>query len=321
MHQRGVRCFCACCLLLLTWCSFFWPPTDESLTAWKEAYEQGDYEQAITYLQQASSQNNKEAYLYLAKSYQHLWNTDAARLAIDHALRKDATYVDALTTKSLLLLEQRNYNQAMDLLKKAEKQQPRNPDVLSTKWFVHYKLWQYDTAIIYFNKALAVDAQHVHALANKAATLADSWRPLDSLPYFEQAIAVDPENYILYYNKWTALSDLAYQKKLTQETWYAAYAYQALETFDQVKLLNPDYIKTYVYEGITYYDLWRYEQALTLLRYATEKEPWNLDARLYSWKILKALFREDEAREAFQRVLELVPWHEDAIYELSELWI
>lgn len=307
---------------LFVWCTLFEKKPDQAILNWKEAYNNANYEQAREYFEQALHSNkDKEAYYLLWKSYYQIWNIDAALLALDHALNLDGWYADALATKWMIQLELWNNWQALELLVKAEKHDKHNLDILSTKWYVHYKLWQYDLALTYFNNVLEKKSHHIHALANKAVTLADSWQIKASLQYFDQAIALENDNYILLYNKGTALSDLAYQEKVSWIDWYTWYAYQALEMFDQVKLLNPDYISTYIYEWITYYDLENYQQAKTLLEYGTQEQPLHTDARLYLGKTEQALWNDEVAIQYFQRLLELAPGHEEALYQLSQLTI
>ncbi len=57
-----------------------------------DAYDRGDYSEAVTMFQPVLTENNamgQSAYLYLGQSYIHLGNNDAALLALDRAVKND----------------------------------------------------------------------------------------------------------------------------------------------------------------------------------------------------------------------------------------
>jgi tetratricopeptide (TPR) repeat protein len=84
------------------------------------------------------------------------------------------------------LIDDEEYNDAIELLEKAHAEEPNNPDILNWLGYSHRKLGDYDTSLEFYMAALAEDQEHLGA----NEYLGELYLLLNDLPKAEERLAV-----------------------------------------------------------------------------------------------------------------------------------
>ena len=168
-------------------------------------------------------------------------------------------------------------------------------------------------AIDHFRRALLLDSNCLEATATLGVMLTDI-APAAGLVYLAKAIELEPENYIHYV--WQAR---AYYNRDDEENASTAIE-KAIELGSGGELAQGDYMNAQLYFNLAKVLYQRLPEAS--LRYcilAVESEPENPDYHLLLGNIHRKAGNMWEAKESFERAIELNPSCHEALARLAEM--
>jgi len=93
----------------------------------------------------------------------------------------------------------------------------------------------------------------------------------------------------------------------------------ALEQYDRKLAVDPEDEKIALLEGLTYFRMTRYEDALRYLSEAAGYEERDPEAAYYRGRVLEAMGRTEEARTSYENALALEAGSEEARAGLARL--
>ena len=157
-------------------------------------FDQGRYEEAITYYDEAlfidpndvSALNNKGFAL------DNLGRHEEAISYYDKVLEINSTDVDALNNKGVALDNLGRYEEAITYYDKALNVDPKYVAALGNKGFDLDTLGRYQEAISYYDKVLEINSTDVGSLNGKGIALGNLGRYQEAISYYDKVLAIDP---------------------------------------------------------------------------------------------------------------------------------
>lgn len=305
---------------LLSGCSS--ASTKAVITQADRAFQTKNYDQALALLQPELEKNPRDQTLLMKKA-------DIIRAQQDRTGFLDIR--PKLTTKTIqtnpelprreliAMIKTNRWNEATKRVNTLLQADPANADRLQLKGQMFYLQNDLPWAIQLYDEALASNPTHVETLVNKAIARADQGKLLESLWLFDQALQLSPDDYLIRYNKWTVLSDLGFQQKSLLATGSFSYFSQALRHFEKAYTLNPAYIDTLVWLGITYLDMGEISKAHAALDIVLNQNETITDAWYYQGKAFLAEKNIEQAKITFEHLLTIDPTYTLAEQELIDI--
>lgn len=153
--------------------------------------------------------------LELATNYLQNGQTDIALEEINQALATDANYADAYHLRAITLMNLKDFAQAEDNFRQAQRINPGDPDMLHNFGWLRCQLQQYEAAQALFAQALAVPSY-----TSRSKTLMSQgvcWQRAGQLPQaqesLQQAYEIDAGNPAIGYNLASVLFQRADAKR------------------------------------------------------------------------------------------------------------
>ena len=273
-------------------------------------------------------------------------NYDGADLMLRRILQADPKNLPALHILGLIKASQKKYQEAVDLLAKAEKIHPNDSSIQynlakalmdcgfdkeslphhqkavqlapnnQDAWFNYGKacsnLAHHDEALKQFDKALSLKPDYGEALLNKANTLHMLKKYNEALICFDRVLGSSPENIEAWSGKGLTLHELE------------RYG-DAITHFDQALSISQNDLAARYYKSNTLYVLKHYEDSLINFNYALELYPEYAELWSNKGMVLKELKLFKEAINHFDTALTLKPDYAEAwsnrgivLYELKQ---
>ncbi len=129
----------------------------------------------------------------------------AAALACDEILERQRWHFDALHLRGVLHLEEQRPEEALDYLRRAEKERPDEPQLQFHIGNTLLTLKLYDDAAVAFRRSLALRPGDVDTLNNLGNALSGGLRHVEAIACFRQALAIRPDAPPALYNLGRAL--------------------------------------------------------------------------------------------------------------------
>jgi FkbM family methyltransferase len=193
----------------------------------------------------------------------------------------------------LLSLQAKQYDQALEWLSRAIRQEPQAA-YLTSLGTTLLAQGRREEALAAFDKAVQLKPDDADLWRNLGNVLVEVERPADAILSFQHALELDPRHWDAA-NKVTLL---LYQSERFEE---------ALVYFNLCDELQPDQFPTLYMRALTFYNLKRFEEALADNRRAHALDPTNADTCNNIGNVLRSLTRHEEALSWFDRSLELRP--------------
>ena len=203
----------------------------------KKALELGNYEEALSYFNEALEIRPKNVHVLNNKGVVliHLGQYEEANVILDKALAQDPNHVQALNTKGALLFETGNFQEAVSYFEKVIEADPNYEDArnnLELSWLkngeVLMSIGKHEDAITNFDKVLESKPNNLEALLNKGTSLSSLDKHEEALVYFDKALEIEPDNVLALNNKGVTL------KKIGK-------ANEAYPVFRKAVLIDPNY--------------------------------------------------------------------------------
>ncbi len=147
--------------------------------------------------------------------------------------------------------DEKNYEKAIELLDKINKNDSTYASVLVSKSYYQMILKQYDSMLATIDEGLKLDCGDVKAsfYQNKGASLLNQEKYEEAIAALDEGLTIFPKNYMLTYNKGLSLEKLGRIE-------------DAIEEYKNTIILNPFYKKPYLQLGNICYRQERISQAL-----------------------------------------------------------
>jgi tetratricopeptide (TPR) repeat protein len=183
--------------------------------------------------------NVPEVYIYMADIYVKQEKLDDAKKIVSEARAKYPNNADLLRSEVNFLLNDKKYDEALELLKSLAAKDDSNPTI----WFVlgatHEKLGNVEEQEKAYKKAIELDSKHYDALFNLGATYynrgIEKLKECDKIPAREKAL----------YNDCTAASEVFFNKSVEN----LERAYSIRQEKDITSALMEAYARTGNFEG------------------------------------------------------------------------
>jgi tetratricopeptide (TPR) repeat protein len=207
-------------------------------------------------------------------------------------LKGDPTNADALYYVAVVACEDGQYQQGIDLAKRAidvGKPQARVHNLMGQ---AYDRLHQPLEAIKAYDAAIALDPNFAAAHGNRASILADTGFPEEALKAYDRALALNANAGADWLNRGTLLHDMG---RLDQ----------AIESFERALALAADQPQAHAGRGVALMGLGKFDDALTALDRAIKIYPAFAVAHRARAATLIALKRDDEAKVSLDRADEI----------------
>lgn len=175
-------------------------------------------------------------------------------------------------------------------------------------------------ASTFFEQAITADVTNVKARTNMWVVQADLWELEMAKQFMNEASKLDPSNTTIQFNKATLLGDLAFvaRKEGTESTLYVV---EAIEILDKLIEQDPMNQQVQIYKAVVLFENADFEKSEEILMQVTTNYPENPEAWYYLWLVLKELWKNEKAENAFLEVLTIDTSHPWAAQELIDLGI
>jgi tetratricopeptide (TPR) repeat protein len=261
-------------------------------------------------------------WISIGRAYRELGRIDSARYALDQALRLDSSAVDAYLAHAQMREEDGEFDEGLIVARKAYGLSPENTEVRYVLGVLLAKAgndaeavghlqavseaWPWHTESHY---SLAQALQRLGRDAESRDVLARAeqlWQRQADVSFFQKAVSNDPDNPYNYAALGSAL-------RLAGRYEDAVDAYTIALSLEKENLeVRHNLASLYFLQGDTL-------RAIQTYRYIVDRDPAMLDAWLNMGILLALSGRADEARVAWESVLERDPLHEQALVYLSRL--
>lgn len=214
-----------------------------------------------------------------------------AQLCCQSILARDARHVDTLHLMGLLSLQAKHYDDAIEWIGRANREDPK-AEYLSSLGIALEQQGLHEEALTAFDHAVKQKPDDAELWTRLADVLVVLQRPAQAVSSFEHALEIDPRY-------WSAAQNCA-AFLLRLERFDEALA--KLNLCDQ---LQPQHAPTIQARAWTLYNLDRFEEALSEGRRAQALDPANADICNNIGAAMQKLARHEDALEQFDRALEL----------------
>ena len=236
-------------------------------------------------------------------------------------IKKMPDHFDALYSFALMKLQQGEPQDALSLISKAVKGEPRAAPAHCLAGAILNALGRRKDALASYDRALAIAPNLAAAWNDRGNTLRLLQWPQDAIASYDRAIAVEPAAAQWHNNRGTALAELnrfddaiaSYDQALRLQPMFAEAINNrgaallrldrpalALAEFERALALKPDYPEAVNHRGLALQDLNRHREALDAHRRALALRPEGAEARYGAATALLALGEFDEGWRAYE---------------------
>ena len=227
-----------------------------------------------------------------------------AQAIYEHVLTIEPDHFDALQLLGTLLLDTKQFVQALDLLTSALQMNPNHAASYSNRGNALLALQRFEEAITSFDSAIGLNPDLAQAYSNRSNALQELQRFNEALVSCDQAISLKPDYAEAYSNRGNALQALQRVE-------------EAIASFDSAIRFKPDYADAYFNRGNALQALQRFEEAIASFDGAISLKPDYEQAYSNRGNALQALQRFEQAIASYQHAIAINPDCADAHWNLS----
>jgi len=219
---------------------------------------------------------------------------EEARAIYEEILKLEPTHFDALQLLGTILLQFKNYLQAVDLLTRALELNPQFASGYYNRGNALKSLGRLHEAIESYQKAIILQSDYAEALNNCGVCLQELKDFEGAIASFKKALELKPSHAPAYNNLGNALRSLKEYE-------------EALINYEMAIRINKSYAEPYNNRGLTLLELSRFKHALASYDHAIAINPNYAEAHHNRGVILQELNRFDEAIDSFENAFRLNP--------------
>jgi len=164
-------------------------------------------------------------------------------------LVRNPEHFDALSMLGAICVQRGNFEEALRLINRSLRINPRQPAALNNRAFALKELKLYADALASCDEAIALKPESAEGYYNRGVVLKELKRFEEALVSYDRAIALRPGHAEAFYNRGAVLKEL---KRLEE----------ALASYDRAIALRPGHAEAFNNRGIVLKDLGRFEEAL-----------------------------------------------------------
>ncbi|PLR77149.1 hypothetical protein CU633_11395 [Bacillus sp. V3-13] len=300
---------------------------EEALTEYKKILNSGTAEEKFSlaeelfqfgFLSEARAlyENLLQAYpdegellVLLAETCIELGDEDEAMLALEKVSPADPGYPQALLLLADLYQMNGLYEVSEQKLKNAKQLLPNEVVIDFAMGELYAEQGKVTEAIRAYEAVLLQETEIAGVIIHQriADILSASGSFEEALPHYEQALAEKLEINTLFGYAFTALQ--------------AGFNRTAIEKFNEVKSLDPEYHSLYLHLAKAYEREEELVQSFESVKEGIRQDEFNKDLFFYGGKIALKLAEEDEAERLFREALALDPAFTEAALTLNKLFI
>jgi len=280
-------------------------PDDDYMDIAQMYYEDGDYKQALTYVDMTEKINpdNHFANYLKAQIYYKQKNMAASKQYLNKALYGNPEYLktdlakalevitvppydaDYYNSKGLEYYYGANLSQAKVYFEKAVNMDKKRPDFYNNLGLACARLGEADTAKSNFKKAIFLNRHFAAPYMNLAKL-----EPKAAESYLKQAVKANPNNQFVYYE----LGNFYFDKNDYQS---------AIREYQNAITIDTKYFEPYFALAVCYSELGDYKSAMANVRKASELNNKSPELPYYLAKLCLLAHRPDEAMEYLKEAL------------------
>ena len=216
-----------------------------------------------------------------------------AQICYQQALSVNPDHADALHLMGQQSLQSQQYDQAVEWIARAIRQDPK-PEYLTSLGTTLRHQGRHDEALKTYDKALQLKPDDADLWHNLGEVLFTLNRPTDALLSFQHALKLDPRHWGAMHNSGLLL----HQQGRFEE---------ALNHFDSCNELRPDNISTLRMRAVSLRELKRFAESLLADRQVYALDPADIETCHNIGAVLRVLGQYEEALEWFDKALALRP--------------
>jgi hypothetical protein len=213
-------------------------------------------------------------------------------------------HFDALQLLGALAMQNKAWEESLELLTKALKQKNTNANVYNNFGLVQHELQQLEGALISYDKAIGLKQDYALAYNNRGSVLHDLKQLDTALESYNKAIILQPGYVEPYYNRGLVQSEL---KRLPE----------ALESYNKAIALKINYPEAYNNRGSVFEELGQLEKALANYIKATELNQNFAMAYVNQGIVLKELKQIEASLACYEKAIHLKPDFPEAFWNQS----
>jgi len=263
---------------------------------------------ALAAAQKAYSLDSTSAPVRLSLARALYMNNDLSQSEWLYKSVPDTTLYKASDWVSLgqIALSQKGFDRADELLSKAIKMEPGNPDAYSAKGKMFLSRQKPDSAVVYYQKSLAINPRSLLSRVNLAVAYLQMRKPGDGANMLRSVIAEKPD--------WAPAHTYLGQALLMSDSLTAG-----LAEYRKAIELEPNNAGALRGAGFIYLKRGDFASAEAVLLKATAADPRSADGWASLGSAQAGLRKIDEAIASFQKALEISPNHEGALRGLEAM--
>ena len=215
-----------------------------------------------------------------------------ARVIYEEILKFNPKHFNAMQLLGALLIQIKQWNNALTILNQALKINSTNPFVYNNRGVVLKELLYLEEALTSYDNAIELKRDYAEAYSNRGIVLKELKRLAEALASYDKAIELKPDYAEAINNRGNVLKEL---KRLAE----------ALASYDRAIELKRGYADAYLNRGIVLDELERLEEALKSYDRAIELLPNYAEAYVNRGDALKELKRPDEALSSYEKAIDL----------------
>ncbi|GFP75492.1 serine/threonine-protein kinase [Clostridium fungisolvens] len=249
-----------------------------------------------------------DAYYEKSKADLKLYKFDDALGAATKAVDLNPNHADSIRCKAEALYSTLKFDEAMTLCDKAISLNPNLKEAYLVKGDIQAITYKTSDAILSYNKALELDHSYVEAYNGKGNAYCDMSKFDNALAEYEKGLEIDKNNIILKCNKANILS-LQGKVKDSENLFTDISTNTGVETY--LDLIG----KTYAYISLE-----KYDDAQKYADQAIAMNKWGIDALYCKANVLVAKNDLNNAKETYQKALDMYPNYFSAIKSMGCLY-
>ncbi|CEG27648.1 tetratricopeptide repeat protein [Bacillus sp. B-jedd] len=284
---------------------------DEKFILAEEFIGYGFMEEAISLLENLLLYypGEGEIIIPLAEAYIDNNAEEKAILLLEEIEQDDDSYGEALLLLADLYQLQGLFEVCERKLLQSKEQLPDEPVVDFALAEFYSSMGEAGKAIGYYEEVLKAQDEIAGVNVNQriAENLSAAGAFEESLPYYEKALKKSKDINTLFGFALTAFQ--------------AGYAGAAIEKFEELKSLDPEYHSLYLYLAKSYEMEEDLQKSLETTKEGIRQDEFNKDLFFYGGKIAIKLGKEEEAEQYFREALALDPGFSEAALTLNRLFL
>jgi tetratricopeptide (TPR) repeat protein len=215
---------------------------------------------------------------------------EEARTAYEHVLEWEPRHIQALSFLSVMALQLREPERALELATKAVQADPRSAGAHLMQGHAQFQLEQHEAAVASYDRAIALKSDFADAHFHRGNALNEMGKYQAAVGSFDKALEFRPNGAEIHNNRGNALRNLSR---------YDA----AIASYGKAIALMPEYPEPYLNRGLVLAELKQFEAALSSYDQALVINPGYAEACFSRGNVLKDLKQFEASLASYDQAI------------------